>query len=63
MNRLLEAFASTAYRISSETWGGGLDVPGLARLDERRYGDTLIRRLVPADPGGRGDSTGGLGSG
>ena len=37
-------------------------VPGLALLDERRYGDTLIGRFAPVDPAGAGAGTGGLGS-
>ena len=37
-------------------------VPGLALLDERRYGDTLIGRFAPVDPAGAGAGTGGRGS-
>jgi len=35
-------------------------VPGLALLDERRYGDTLIGRFAPVDPAGGGAGAGGL---
>lgn len=39
------------------------EVAGLACLDERRYGETLIRRYAPVDPGSPGGAEGGLGSG